>query len=255
MKDGFGTWLRAQRERKGVALQAIAQSTKINISLLEALERDDLSRWPSGIFRRAFIRSYAKAIGLDPEPIVREFLEHFPDPGSDVQTAAPSEVRRRAARLDSAPANPSPLRLTLADEPSSFARSWGGMLHGLPQRLTAASCDLAFVIAIAVAAFAVAGRFWTPLMLVTVFYYFGGVIALGNSPGAWLVAQRRNTVAVDPHIIRTRPKPAPESLDDTRNLRQFKPRPVVSPEPQRIGTPVNIAASSLENTDTRHASV
>jgi hypothetical protein len=50
------------------------------MSLLEELERDDVSHWPTGIFRRAFIRAYALAIGLDPDAIVREFLERYPDP-------------------------------------------------------------------------------------------------------------------------------------------------------------------------------
>ena len=255
MTDSFGRRLRAERERKGVALQAIAQSTKINRSLLEALERDDLSRWPSGIFRRAFIRSYARAIGLDPEPIVRELLERSPEPGSDVQTGVGKEDRRRSARHDWSPADPLPLRLTLADEPSPFARSCGRILLGSLLRLTAASCDLASVLVIAGGAFALAGRFWTPLTIVTVCYYFGGVIALGDSPGAWLVARLRKTVAVDPHVTRTQPEQAPEKLDETRNLRRFKPRPVVPPEPQRMGTPVNTAASSLEDADKRHASV
>ncbi|PYR02245.1 MAG: DUF4115 domain-containing protein, partial [Acidobacteria bacterium] len=65
MNDSFGTRLRAQRERQRIGLAAIAHSTKINVALFEALERDDVSRWPSGIFRRAFIRAYAEAVGLD----------------------------------------------------------------------------------------------------------------------------------------------------------------------------------------------
>ena len=41
---------------------------------VEALERGDLSRLPGGIFSRAFVRSYALAVGLDPEQAVVEFL-------------------------------------------------------------------------------------------------------------------------------------------------------------------------------------
>jgi hypothetical protein len=64
------------------------------MSLLEELERDDVSHWPTGIFRRAFIRAYALAIGLDPDAIVREFLERYPDPVEDFVppvVAAPRE--------------------------------------------------------------------------------------------------------------------------------------------------------------------
>jgi len=80
MYESFGTRLRRQRERKQLTLAAIAEQTKIHQPLLEALERDDVKRWPSGIFRRAFIRAYAEAIGLEPDQIVREFLSRFPDP-------------------------------------------------------------------------------------------------------------------------------------------------------------------------------
>jgi transcriptional regulator with XRE-family HTH domain len=88
MAESFGDRLRQQRERQQIALVSIAEQTKINVSLLEGLERDDLLRWPAGIFRRAFIRAYAHAIGLDPDSVVREFLELHPDPVEDVATAA-----------------------------------------------------------------------------------------------------------------------------------------------------------------------
>src|SRR5258705_6820483 len=79
MAESFGTRLRAQRERQQVTLATIAEQTKIKLSLLEGLERDDVSHWPEGIFRRAFVRSYARAIGLEPDVVVREFLELHPD--------------------------------------------------------------------------------------------------------------------------------------------------------------------------------
>jgi hypothetical protein len=80
MPESFGARMRRQRERQQVALATIADQTKIKLSLLDAMERDDVSRWPTGIFRRAFIRAYAHAIGLEPDVVVREFLELYPDP-------------------------------------------------------------------------------------------------------------------------------------------------------------------------------
>jgi transcriptional regulator with XRE-family HTH domain len=84
--NSLGARLRDQRIRQRVDLRAIAAETKISESLLEALERDDVSRWPSGIFRRAFIRAYAQAIRLNPDEVVREFLERYPDPLENVNT-------------------------------------------------------------------------------------------------------------------------------------------------------------------------
>jgi cytoskeleton protein RodZ len=75
----FGSKMRRAREERGLTLRRIADVTKISVSALEALERDDISRLPGGIFSRAFVRSYAVEIGLDPEETVREFLARFPD--------------------------------------------------------------------------------------------------------------------------------------------------------------------------------
>ena len=90
----FGPRLRQERERRQISLRTIADSTKISRSLLEALERDDVSRWPGGLFRRAFVRSYAAAIGLDPEETLREFNERFPDPAGQ-PAAAPVDQPAR----------------------------------------------------------------------------------------------------------------------------------------------------------------
>lgn len=80
MEQTFGARLRSQREQQQVELAAIAEETKISVALLEGLERDDLSRWPGGLFRRAYVRTYAQKIGLNPDQVLREFLAAHPDP-------------------------------------------------------------------------------------------------------------------------------------------------------------------------------
>jgi len=86
----FGRKLREARERRGISLRQIAAATKISMGVLEALERNDISRLPGGIFSRAFVRSYATEVGLDPEATIQEFIAQFPD---DTVTAGhtPSE--------------------------------------------------------------------------------------------------------------------------------------------------------------------
>src|SRR5207253_4742483 len=74
----FGSRMRHAREQRGVSLRQIAETTKISVSQLEALERNDISRLPGGIFSRAFVRSYAAEVGVDPEQTVRDFLSQFP---------------------------------------------------------------------------------------------------------------------------------------------------------------------------------
>ena len=75
----FGGRLREARERRGISLRQIANATKIAVSVLEALERNDISRLPGGIFGRAFVRSYAIEVGLDPETTIQEFIAQFPN--------------------------------------------------------------------------------------------------------------------------------------------------------------------------------
>ena len=73
----FGGKLRRAREQHGVSLRQIAAATKIPVAALEALERNDLSKLPGGIFSRGFVRSYAIEVGLDPDRTVNEFVERF----------------------------------------------------------------------------------------------------------------------------------------------------------------------------------
>ena len=222
MTRSFGARLRAAREQKGIGLDAIARSTKINAALFDALERNDASRWPSGIFRRAFIRAYANAVDLDPEATVKEFLEVFPDP-FDERPAAALERGEIAAARSELPGEAGSLRLTLADEPRRAIGLAVGALLGRWLRVCAAACDLAIVIGIAAAVFAAAGRFWTPFSIATVCYYFGGVLVIGNSPGAWLLGGRARRSSHQ-HIA---PAPLPAvaaTSDDTESVERFTTR-------------------------------
>src|SRR4026209_2203397 len=88
----FGGKLRQARERRGISLRQIAASTKISAGALEALERNDISKLPGGIFSRAFVRSYAVEVGLNPEETVREFLDRFQGEPPPASPAAPSPL-------------------------------------------------------------------------------------------------------------------------------------------------------------------
>lgn len=103
--NDFGGKLRLARERRGISLRQISATTKISIAALEALERNDISKLPGGIFSRSFVRSYAAEIGLDPDETVHEFLERFqsspataiPTPASASEAEATFDERQRLA--------------------------------------------------------------------------------------------------------------------------------------------------------------
>jgi transcriptional regulator with XRE-family HTH domain len=100
MPESFGARLRRTREEQHIALLTIAQQTKIKMSLLEGLERDDVSHWPSGIFRRAYIRAYAQAIGLDPDAVLSDFLKVHPEPEELFESALAAALAADAARVN-----------------------------------------------------------------------------------------------------------------------------------------------------------
>jgi len=61
-----------------ITIEQIAAATKVSASLWSGLERNDLSRWPTGIYARAYVRAYAVEVGIDPQVTVDEFCRSFP---------------------------------------------------------------------------------------------------------------------------------------------------------------------------------
>jgi transcriptional regulator with XRE-family HTH domain len=188
-RDTFGPWLRSERERRGISLDTLASVTKVNSDLWEGLERNDFSRWPSGIFARAFVRDYARAIGLDADDVVNEFCRLFPigDRRSRGLINAqanllghklsytdsgglPAQGERRSKPREDA-SNPTVRRLRLAprtlaailDTTSTLALSW----------LLAALFHLPFAACAAV---------------LVLLYYAAATVVFGATPGSWFVA-------------------------------------------------------------------
>jgi len=76
-RDTFGARLRSARARRGISIATIAVVTKVRPELWEGLERNDVSRWPSGVFARSLIRHYARVVRLDETDLVNEFCRNF----------------------------------------------------------------------------------------------------------------------------------------------------------------------------------
>lgn len=163
--------LKEVRERRGISLAQIAEHSKVNESLYTALERGDVSRWPTGIYRRSFFRGYATALGLPVDTALGEFLQLFPDEGD----------QRTSPALATAPG---PLRMTLADH------TW---LRVSRMQTYAALVDLVMV-AVITAAIA----WWMPVAVstvtavVAVIYFSLATACLACSPGAWWLRTRGN---------------------------------------------------------------
>jgi cytoskeleton protein RodZ len=101
----FGAYLKDARERAGIPLRTIATTTKISMQSLEALERNDVSRLPGGIFLRAFVRAYALEVGLDQEDAVRRLVGRFPDAAAVEELTVREPVQERNVLGDDAAAS------------------------------------------------------------------------------------------------------------------------------------------------------
>lgn len=69
-----GAELRSVREARGASLDEIAELTKVKKSYLEAIEADDVARFPAPVFFKGFLKAYAKALGLNPAEIAERYL-------------------------------------------------------------------------------------------------------------------------------------------------------------------------------------
>jgi transcriptional regulator with XRE-family HTH domain len=71
--EAFVLNLRRLRLQRGISLEDLAALTNVSVDLWEAMERNDFSRWPTGVSARAYIRDYAAIVGLDRDETVDEF--------------------------------------------------------------------------------------------------------------------------------------------------------------------------------------
>ena len=176
-QTAFGHRLREARERRGLSIEVMAASTKINASLFVELERGELKHWPAGIYRRAFFREYTGAIGLDPEPLLPDFLRLFPEGHSTpVDTVARAE---------------SP-RMTLAP-----GRTWTAVTAS--RRAAAALVELALVVAAgAVAASYGMGSVWAAAGIAAMAYWTVSTAICGRGALAWWVERQEISAAGRP---------------------------------------------------------
>lgn len=76
---GIGQTLREARESRKISTTKAAAETNIKIQHIEAMEREDFSHMAAPIYAKGFLRLYAEYLGLDPAPLVAEYMEkHAP---------------------------------------------------------------------------------------------------------------------------------------------------------------------------------
>jgi transcriptional regulator with XRE-family HTH domain len=219
-RSSFGPELRRAREARGLTLEEIAEVTKVSIALYRGLENNDLSRWPSGLFRRAFLRSYAEAVGLDPEDTCRRFVRLFPEEGDPVPEM--HAVPPPAATVHVPPPDIEPPRLLLASVPVT-----AGPPGAVWRRSGAALVDVALAVAPGIVASLVFGWawFWMATALAGAAVHVTALGISGRTAGAWWLLREtpplraaaghsaaapstRRPVTEGPVLVASRPQPA-----------------------------------------------
>ncbi|GAB7388319.1 helix-turn-helix domain-containing protein [Bacillaceae bacterium] len=92
----LGQVLRKAREEKGLTLEDIEEMTKIQRRYLEAIEKGNFDVLPGYFYARAFIKSYAEAVGLNPEQLFADHRDSIPSPPA-LEEPAPLRRKRRGA--------------------------------------------------------------------------------------------------------------------------------------------------------------
>ncbi len=68
-----GDRLRTERERRGILLEQVSESTKIRKQYLEAVERQDWDALPGPVFTRGYVHTYAQYLGMDPKYMMNAY--------------------------------------------------------------------------------------------------------------------------------------------------------------------------------------
>lgn len=79
----LGQQLKQAREERGLTIQQIADNTHIGSRFLQAIESDDYSILPGGVFNRAFVRKFAGQVGFDQEQAVKLYDEQLAEMGGE----------------------------------------------------------------------------------------------------------------------------------------------------------------------------
>lgn len=201
----LGPYLKRERERRGLTLRSISEKTKVSLPLLEGLEADDISRWPGGIFRRAFVRSYADCVGLDPDEIVRRFEEQHKL--QEPEAVAP------ATGAGGSPAAGAALRALPRPRVAASQRA----------RLLGTAADLAVAAVLAFGCAAAGSRLLWPVLLIAAYYAVGSLLT-GTTPMVSLLSDEP-APQLSEIVEEAAPAPSPRPAERRQQPRRTSERP------------------------------
>ena len=96
----IGERLSAARKERMLTTESVAEELKLDVSIVEAMERDDRSALPAAIFVQGYLRRYARLVGLPEDQLVRDYADSSGEPPP--LTVVAIKQKRSAVPLPSA---------------------------------------------------------------------------------------------------------------------------------------------------------
>jgi len=171
----------------------------VTVAMWEAMERNDFSRWPTGVHARSFVREYALAIGVDPADTIDDFCRGFPEQGDRRRDRL---VRDTAEIIghDFAAEDHLPPGVTHDRRASPRPVTPPTPVMTKRIRLIAAALDgvLLLIVSRLVVSIVPIGM-WTTFGVLALVYNAASLIVIGSTPAAWVVG---TYLVAHPEIMR-----------------------------------------------------
>src|SRR5664280_2614779 len=105
--DSNSQELKTKREALGISLADIYQRTRISVANLQAMENNDFHLLPTSAYTKNFIKTYARALGIDSEPILVKY-EDYLNSRKGLQKLSPEGISKRKPIICLLYTSPSP---------------------------------------------------------------------------------------------------------------------------------------------------
>lgn len=109
----LGETLQAAREARGLTTAQVAEGTRMMVQMVEEIEQEDFHRIAAPIYGKGFIRLFAEYVGVEPDPLIREYLARHVRPETPgFRTSSPDAAKRTPSAPQSASPKRSPAHKT-----------------------------------------------------------------------------------------------------------------------------------------------
>ena len=141
-EQSIGRALSQARVKAGLTIEEISTATRVRVPIVHAIEQDDFPPCGGDVYARGHIRTLARAVGLDPEPLLEQYDTQSSGSPASTSVASLYEVER----IPHGAAAHGPWDLSDVKDPDSGRIDLGGLfvpgVEGMELRLEVAGEDI-----------------------------------------------------------------------------------------------------------------